>query len=225
MVRWPFLIDDTHRTGRDVVMTADAAAAVLAAHGPFPLTQDVTAAVSLGDAAARIPRGAPYVLSIVAPPPGNSLDPAALDQLVGALTNDRAPARTPASYEIIAGLAGEAPQIHRLSARPFTMRFQLFGEPFAVHLDGWVSLETFRRAGFGHLLRGRERLLTIERGVSLVSLGRDGRSLPPVYAAGLFAPQPRFRIAAATLQLAAQHGANGSNVPLLADPTLARILK
>jgi hypothetical protein len=222
--RWPFLLDDTHRTGRDVVMTADAAAAVLAAHGPSPVTQDVTAAVSLGDAVARIPRGLPYVLSIVTPPPGYSLGPGALDRLVGALTDDRVPARTPASYEIIAGLAGEAPQIHRSSSRPFTMRFQLFDEPFTAHVDGWVPFETFRRAGFGHLLRGRERLLTIERGVSLVSLGRDGRALPPVYAAGLFAPQPRFRIAAATLQLAAQPGANGSNVPLLAASRLARTL-
>jgi hypothetical protein len=73
------------------------------------------------------------------------------------------------------------------------MRFQLVDEVLALRLDGWLPFDTFRRAGFGHVLRGRTRVLTIERGVSLVWLGRDGRPSSH-YAAGLFAPQLRFRI-------------------------------
>jgi hypothetical protein len=88
------------------------------------------------------------------------------------------------------------------------MRFRLLDEPLTLHLDGWLPFETFRRPGFGHLLRGRERLLTIERGLSLVWLGRDGRPSAPRYAAGLFAPQPRLRVPAATLQLASRWADN-----------------
>jgi hypothetical protein len=141
------------------------------------------------------------------------LDQAALDDTIAALIGGRVPPRTPAPYEVIAGIAGDAPQIHRSSARPFAMDFRLLDEPFTLYLDGWLPFETFRRAGFGHVLRGRERLLTVERGVSLVWLGREGRPSPPRYAAGLFAPQPRFRVPAATLQLASRRAENAVSLP------------
>lgn len=206
MLHWPFLVDDAHRLGRDVVLTAEAASDVLAAYGPsLPIVEDPAAAgVPLPDAAARIPRGVPYVLCILSPPPGYTLDPAALDETIAALTGGRMPSRAPAAYELIAGVTGELPQIDRSSARPFTMRFAVLDEALTLHLDGWLPFETFRRAGFGHLLRGRERVMTVERGVSLVWFGRDGRPSPPRYAAGLFAPQPRYRLPAATLQLASR---------------------
>lgn len=206
ITHWPFLVEDTHRLGRDVVMTADAAAGVLAAYGPsLPIEEDPPGAVMpLAEAAARVPRGMPYVLCLLTPPPGQSLDPAALEEAIAALTGGHAPPRTPAPYEVLAGVAGERPQIYRSSARPFTMRFRVLDEPLTLRLDGWLPFDTFRRAGFGHVLRGRERLLTVERGVSLVWHGREGRPSAPYYAAGLFAPQPRYRVPAATLQLARQ---------------------
>ena len=206
MLHWPFLVDDAHRLGRDVVLTADAAADVLAAYGPsVQLVEDSPAApASLIDAAVRIPRGTPYVLSILTPPPGYSLDPTLVDRALDTLTGGRMPPRMSRPYEVVAGTAGEAPHVHQSSARPFTVRFRLLDEAFTLHLDGWLPFETFRRPGFGHLLRGRERLLTVERGVSLVWLGREGRPSAPHYAAGLFAAEPRFRVPAATLQLALQ---------------------
>jgi len=214
MLHWPFLVDDTHRLGRDIVMTADAVADVLAAYNPSPIVEDASAAAEpFGDVAVRIPRGVPYVLCILTPPPGYVLDSAVLDETIAALTGGRLPARTPASYEVIAGFAGDTPQIHRSSARPFTVGFRLLDEPFTLHLEGWLPFETFRRAGFGHVLRGREPLLTVERGVSLVWLGRDGRPSPPRYAAGVFAPQPRFRVPAATLQLAFRRARNTVSLP------------
>jgi hypothetical protein len=213
ILHWPFLVDDTHRLGRDIVMTADAAADVFAAYGASPTVEDPSvSAAPLTDVAARIPRGMPYVLCILTPPPGYAIDQAALDETITALTGGRT-SRMPAAFEVIAGIAGDAPQIHRSSRHPFTMRFRLLDESLALHLDGWLPFETFRRAGFGHVLRGRTRLLAVERGVSLVWLGRDGRPSPPHYAAGLFAPQPRFRVPAATLQLASQRVDNPVSRP------------
>jgi hypothetical protein len=74
-------------------------------------------------------------------------------------------------------------------------------------MESWLPFETFRRAGFGHVLRGREPILTVERGVSLVWFGRDGSS-SVVYAAGLYAPRLRARLpAAAAQQVALRAGA------------------
>jgi hypothetical protein len=220
MTHWPFLVEDAHRLGRDVVLTADAAAEVLAAYGPsLPMIEDASAASRpLIEVVARVPRGLPYVLGILTPPPGYALDSADLEKAIATLTGGHAPARAPAAYEVVAGIAGDAPRIYRSSARPFTIDFRLLDEPLRLRLDGWLPFDTFRRAGFGHLLRGRERLLTVERGVSLVWLGRDGRPSPPQYAAGLFAPQPRYRIPAATLRLASDRPIGALTVPFRPNP-------
>ena len=66
-------------------------------------------------------------------------------------------------------------------------------------MESWLPFETFRRAGFGHVLRGRDRVLIVERGVSLVWFNRDG-SPAITYAAGLYALRPRLRIPAAIAQ-------------------------
>ena len=75
------------------------------------------------------------------------------------------------------------------------------GDSFRVRMDAWLPADTFRRGSFGHVLLGRERILFVERGVSLVWLGRDGRPVV-AYAGGIFAPQPRFRIGVPTSRLA-----------------------
>jgi hypothetical protein len=74
------------------------------------------------------------------------------------------------------------------------MTFDILDESFTVRLDSWLPSDTFRRPGFGHVLRGREHVQIIERGVNLVWIGRDGRASPPLYAASLFAPQARYRL-------------------------------
>jgi hypothetical protein len=54
------------------------------------------------------------------------------------------------------------------------------------------------------VLHRRNHILILERGVNLVWLGADGEPSPPYYAASLFAPKPRYRLPAATLQLASR---------------------
>ena len=81
--------------------------------------------------------------------------------------------------------------------------FSLLGDEFLIRLEGWLPFETFRRAGFGHVLRGREAVLTIERGASLVWFDTNGA--PAVaYFAGLYEAKPRLRIPAAVPQQVAR---------------------
>ena len=75
------------------------------------------------------------------------------------------------------------------------------GDPFTVRMESWLPGDTFRRAGFGRIVRGRQPVLTVERGLSLVWFRPDG-SPAVVYAAGLYAVRPRFRIPAQTERFA-----------------------
>jgi hypothetical protein len=46
--------------------------------------------------------------------------------------------------------------------------------------------------GFGHVIAARRHTLIIERGVSFVTFDQAGRPVRSGYAAGIFAPQPRY---------------------------------
>ena len=203
---FPLLLQDQREIARDVVLTRDAAAEVVAAYGPLePLVADpLSATESLATQARRVPRGAAYVLSILTPPRDEKLDVADLQEAIATLTGARGVPRQPGHFEVIAGRAGEAPVLYRSGARPFSASFRLQPEatPIHVRMDSWLPVDTFRRAGFGHVLRDRTRLQILERGVNLVWLQPDGSSAPPVYAASLFAPQPRFRVIGSIPQLA-----------------------
>jgi hypothetical protein len=206
MPHLPFLVRDNHAIGRDVVLTTDAAADVLAAYGTlFPIVRDeVPPALPLSAMAGRIPRGTPYVLSLL-PPPAETLDAGDFEETLSALTGGRGEGRPDATYQVWAGITGEAPAVYRGSNRPFREELSLLGDTLTVQMDAWVPLETFRRGGFGRVLRERDPILTIERGVSLVWLQADG-SATTVYAAGPYAARPRFRIPASEPQQLAGTG-------------------
>jgi hypothetical protein len=198
MLHFPFLVRDNQAIGRDIVLTPGAAAQVAEAFGPlFPLAIDDTLPTpTLASVAARIPRGAPYVLALLTPPREEQLDPemfgAALIQLAGG----RPPARDPSVYEVVAGLAGEAPTYYRSAARPFRERISLEDATLDVRMESWLPTETFRRGGFGHVVRNHRHVAALERGVNLVWFDGRGEPSTPFYAAGLYAPQPRLRLLA-----------------------------
>jgi len=198
-----FLVDDNLAEDRDVVLTAQAAADVRATYGDaFALVQDQPEAPSLTSLARQVPRGAPYVITWLAPPPDEAtIDTRDLDTAVGLLAKGSPAARSDTGYEVWAGIAGEKPAFHRSSSRPFIDDFAIAGDRYTVRMDSWLPEDTFRREGFGHILRGREHVMWIERGISLVWLSQSGTP-SQVYAAGLYAPEARFRIAAPSTRLA-----------------------
>jgi hypothetical protein len=202
--QFPFLVEQAHAASKDVVLTDDAAHDVVAAFGPaFPVTGDASLpGDSLIDALASIPRGAPYVLCLLTPPRDQRLDPEMFARVLRELTGGDPPTSQAAPYQVVAGLFGSAPAFSRSSARPFRANFRLLDEPFTVRMESWLGTDTFRRAGFGHVIHRRDHILIVERGVSLVWLQPNGQSSPPTYAASLFAASPRYRIPAAAPKLA-----------------------
>ena len=208
MLHWPFFVRDNHAIGRDVVLTASAAAEVAAAYGGiYPLLLDaIPPARPLSVAAAAVPRGTPYILSRLTPAREEPLDAEDFARALDTLTAGRGPSASGREYEVWAGLAGEPPSYHRVSDTPFRGSFALLGDDFTVRMEAWLPFDTFRRGGFGHVLRGRQQVLTIERGASLAWFG-DGTTVNG-YAGGLYAPKPRLRIpSGAPQQAAALHGA------------------
>jgi hypothetical protein len=212
-LHFPLLVRDNEAISRDMILDAYSARDVVAAFGPlFPLQRDpISASPDLIDEISGLPSGTPYVLSVLTPPREEPLDPALLRAAVGMLTGGRVPpalrvgssgAGTGARYQVMAGVSGEDPIVARAEDAPFRMNFRLLDDPFTVRMESWLPSDTFRRAGFGHVLRGREHVLTLERGVSLVWFNRNARSSNPVYAASLYAPGPRYRLSSLSPSLA-----------------------
>lgn len=200
---WPMFLEDNHRLDRDLVLNGGAMRELEGFIDPGVIAEGPADAVTtLEQEFAQVPRGMPFVLVLLTPPRDAPLDADDFNRALAVLTGERIPRRAPQAYELFAGVAGEPPQVYRSSARPFSETFEILDERLTARMESWLPMDSFRRAGFGHVLRGRERLMVLERGVNLVWLGRTGRPSPPYYAASLFAPQPRFRIPAATLQYA-----------------------
>jgi hypothetical protein len=198
----PFLVNDNHIIGRDVVLSGHAAAHVATAYGSlFQIVPDSVPA-SLADRAAAIPRGAPYVLTLLAPTSDEPLDADDVHMAIATLAGTRTERRD-SRFQFWAGLAGERGAVHEAREEPFSRGVMLLGDRFDVRFESWLPYDTFRRAGFGHVRQGRNSVLTIERGISLVWFDADGTPVV-VYGAGLYAPKPRLRIPATLPQQVAR---------------------
>lgn len=198
LMHLPFLVEDNAALGRSIALTSEAAAAIVAAYGPlFPIVpDDGVRTQSIVDVAAQLPAGTPYVLSVLPATGADRIDPAELAALLRVLTGSSIPPAD-TSYQVWAGTTGNRPALTRSDTRPYRQTLDLAGTRFTIRMESWLPDDTFRRAGFGRVLRGREPVLTIERGISLVWFREDG-SPSQMYASGLYAPRPRFRIPART---------------------------
>ena len=203
LLHFPFLVRDNLAESRDLVLTADAAKGVVAAYATeFPLVLDQAPAPRLADVVSSIPRGTPYVLTLLLPAPGErSINREDFAKGLAELAGNRVPPRTDASYEVWAGSHGEPPTLYRSSPHPFREDVLIGGEPFTIRMDSWLPEDTFRRGGFAHVLHGRRHALIAERGISLLWLQRDG-SPASYYGAGLYTPEARYRILAPAAHLA-----------------------
>ncbi len=97
-------------------------------------------------------------------------------------------------YALAAGLVGEEPWAGLSRSYPFRWRRWLGGIDVELRFESFLPYDTIRRAGFGQVLANRRRVLALDRGVSFVALGPDGRPLLRAWLGGLFAPQPRYLV-------------------------------
>jgi len=203
-LHFPFLVRDNEAISRDIVMDSYSTREIVSTFGPlFPIQPDpVRASPDLIEETSPLAPGTPYVLCVLTPPREEHLDAATLQEVLEMLTGGHAPSDSSGAYRLVAGLVGEAPLVTRSSANPFREQFRLLGDPFTVRMESWLPSDTFRRAGFGHVIRGHHHVLTLERGVSLVWFDRNARPSTPVYAASLYAPGQRFRISSVSPSLA-----------------------
>jgi hypothetical protein len=230
---FPFLVRDNEAISRDIVMDSYSARDVVAAFGPlFQVQPDpIRTSPDLLDEISRLARGTPYVLCVLTPPREEHLDPAVLQAALDMLTHGHVPPASrragaaeggpAAAYQLIAGLAGEAPLITRSADYPFRQEFRLLDDPFTVRMESWLPSDTFRRAGFGHVIRGHEHVLILERGVNFVSFDRNARPSAPLYAASLYAPGERYRISSISPSLARRSPDAGLQSPVLSGPRTA----
>jgi 4-amino-4-deoxy-L-arabinose transferase-like glycosyltransferase len=191
----PALVRDNLAAGRDVVVTERGTQQLEVAYGPlFHLRRDDRVVVTgLDDLARDLPPGTRYVMCVLKPAREFALDSAALGRTVQHLTGGHG---TPAGedYFAVAGLIGDAPKLVRGASRPFRDRVTLDGVTVDIRMESWLAFDTIRRMGFGHVVANRHHALIVERGVSLVAIDADGRAVHTAYAAGIFAPQPRYLV-------------------------------
>jgi len=192
----PAFVRDNLAARREVVVTERAAQLLGAAYGPlFEIRNDDRVIVpSLDDLARDLPRGTRYVLCVLKPAPEFAMNHAALDRALRHLTGEQRPAAADQDYFAVAGVAGDAPTLVRGANRPFRDRVTLDGVTVDIRMESWLAFDTIRRMGFGHVIANRRHALIVERGISFVAIDSNGRAVHTAYAAGIFAPQPRYLV-------------------------------
>ena len=191
----PALVADNHAIGRDVVLTARAAATLRAAYGPLlPIVADTRVRVpTLADAVRDLPPGTRYVLCVLRTSSDSALDTADLSDASRLLTGrESVSLLSNSEYAAIAGRVGEPPRYIAAAASPFRRRVDIGGVDVEIRMESWLASDTIRRMGFGHVVADRTHTLIVERGVSFAAFDDRGQPIRTAYAANIFAPQPRY---------------------------------
>jgi Protein of unknown function (DUF2723) len=189
----PALIADNGAIGRQTIVTDRARQELQAAYGPYVRTSldRITAPLPLTAELSAVPRGTRYALAILRPSRDQSLNRTDIGAAVRALTGAEIALPTQ-DYVAFAGVAGEMPLFTAASDAPFRRRTTIAGASVDLRMESWLSVDTIRRMGFGHVIVNRRHTLIIERGVSFVAFDADGAPIHVAYRSNIFAPQPRF---------------------------------
>jgi len=190
----PALVADNRRIGREVVVTERARQELGSAYGPFVRTSlDRTSApIPLTAELAAVPRGTRYVLAVLRPSRDLALNRTDIEAALRSITGGRDVALPPADYAAIGGVAGEMPSFVAASDAPFRRTAIVGGTHVEVRMESWLSTDTIRRMGFGHVVANRQHTLIVERGVSFAAFDANGAAIHTAYRSNIFAPQPRF---------------------------------
>jgi hypothetical protein len=192
----PVLVADNRAIGREVALTERARAAAAAAYGPLlPIARDERVPVPrLTDATTDLPRGTRYVMCVLRPSRDLGLDTEELGRALRSLAGGRTIQLPVGDYAAVAGIAGEPPALVTAAPFPFKRTVTLDRVTVVVRMESWLSADTIRRMGFGHVIAARHHTLIVERGVSFVAFDERGRSVRTAYASNIFAPQARYLI-------------------------------
>src|SRR5262249_36528930 len=151
---------------------------------------------ALSDAARNLPAGTRYVVTVLRPSRDLALDRNELSRLLEMLTGTQVPLPQ-TDYAAFAGVTGRAPELVVQTVRPFRQRLPIAGTDVEIRIDSWLTSDTIRRMGFGHVIAARQHTLIVERGVSFVAFDAAGRPLRTAYASNIFAPQTRYLVSIA----------------------------
>jgi hypothetical protein len=191
----PALVADNAAIGREVALTEHARVTVQTAYGPLlRVTPDPRVIVPrLSDAARGLPPGTRYVVAVLRPSRDLAIDRAELAKLLATLTGTRVPLPD-GDYAAFAGLTGQPPQVAVQGMRPFRQRLRIEQTDVDIRMESWLTSDTIRRMGFGHVVAAREHTLIVERGVSFAAFDASGRAMRTAYASNIFAPQARYLV-------------------------------
>jgi hypothetical protein len=197
LLHFPFIAWTNQAIGRDIVLTEGSARLVTAAYGSlFHVEPDERLPnPGLLDRLALLAPGTPYVLTFLQPYPEGPVSDALLDG-VAARLGIEPPGIPQGRYVAVAGEAGWRTRLRVAGDRPFRRQVALGTHRLDIRMESWLPTDSIRRAGFGHVIAGRRHLLTLDRGLSFVSIAPDGRPALRTWEGGQLAPQGRWIIKA-----------------------------
>ncbi|HEY7293354.1 MAG TPA: DUF2723 domain-containing protein [Vicinamibacterales bacterium] len=187
----PALIESNETAGRRIVTNAAATRLLNAAYGPLLHTSPSEPTPTLIDVIRRLAPGTRYALAILKPTRDFTLDRDELRESLAVLSGGAAVSVPTSDYAAILGSVGRAPDFVQQAPYPFTGRFSAQGSSIQVRMESWLSADTIRRMGFGHIIVNRQHTLIVERGVSFATFDDAGTPTQTAYFAGLFAPIER----------------------------------
>jgi hypothetical protein len=192
----PALVADNLAVKREVLLTERARSTLGGAYGPlFASVPDPrVVAPSLADATADLPDGSRYVFCILKPTRDLSLDWDDIGRALSAQAGGSAVEVPDGDYVAVAGRRGHPPDFVTGSNRPFSRSVDLGGVTVEIRMESWLSADTIRRMGFGHVIADHHHTLIVERGVSFAAFDASGQPIRTAYASNIFAPQPRYLI-------------------------------
>lgn len=190
----PALLADNLDQGRRVALDASAARILDDSYGPLFRPAIDISPPAFTEIVRRVPAGSRYVVCILKPSRDMALDAAGLAAALRVLSGGAAVDRRPGDYAVIAGIAGRPPSVVRAADRPFRERATLDGVTADIRMESWLTSDTIRRMGFGHVIVGRRHTLIVERGISFAAFDAAGEPITTAYFSGIFALPARYLI-------------------------------
>jgi hypothetical protein len=192
----PTLVADNFAIGRQVALTVQARLQLEGAYGPLlPTIPDSRVSTPTLEAATHdLGSGTRYVLCILKPSSETPLDWNDVRGSLTALAGGGAVQIPDKDYVVIAGTVGNSPASVIGANTPFRRTISIDGVDVQVRMDSWLTADTIRRMGFGHVIVGRRHTLIVERGASFVAFDATGQPRRTAYGGNIFAPEARYLI-------------------------------